>query len=161
MADHFANGYWDGDYWVESYFGSDVAGSMVAGLSGSGGVSATISVAGDNVVHLHGVKPRYVYRARGRNFDRKLELEAIALEAQAQVEIALRNETVAAEQLAEFVRIEVERAAEVLEGISALTQAMTESVTQSILAYQRAQTASADQFQIEEEDEIAFLLLCA
>lgn len=45
MADHFANGFWDGDYWVESYFGTDVAGSMVAGLSGSGSVSATISIA--------------------------------------------------------------------------------------------------------------------
>lgn len=45
MADHFANGFWDGDYWVESYFGTDVAGSMVAGLSGSGSVTATISIA--------------------------------------------------------------------------------------------------------------------
>lgn len=45
MADHFANGFWDGDYWVESYFGTDVAGSMVAGLSGSGSLSATISIA--------------------------------------------------------------------------------------------------------------------
>jgi len=45
MADHFVNGYWDGDYWVENYFGSDGAapGAMFASLSGSGSISAVAS----------------------------------------------------------------------------------------------------------------------